>query len=153
MVYPPVPPGSQTVEPTPGSLDNWQFVGYYITDGETRAVFQNDAEDSYAFAAVGDKVQNTNYTVESISTQDHGEVVLVCGHTRQTLKPVQDFGMCPLQGATVTAAPTNPNPNMNRGPMMGPGGMGPGGMGPGMRGGPYGGRGPMYLNPNARPGG
>ncbi len=170
VVYPPVHPGADAGEPTPEQLDNWQFAGYYVTGGVPRAVLQNEAEDSYQFVAPGDRFKN--YTVESVSTKDHGEVVLVCGHTRQTLKPVEDFSLVALQGATITATPPtvpNPNPNMGR-PMYGPNGMGPNGMGPngmgpggmGMRPGMNPGmnprmnpgmRGPGYMNPNMRRGG
>ncbi len=124
VVIPPVPPGSSQAELTPDSLDNWQFAGYYVTDGVTKAVLQNEAEDGYQFVAAGDRFKN--YTVESVSTEDHGQVVLVCGRTRQTLKPVEDFSLVPLQGATISNPPptANLNPNMpmyGRGPGMGPG--------------------------------
>ena len=80
-------------------------------------VIQNDSSEGVWFLAAGDPF--LNYRVEKVSTEDHGEIVLVCGRTRISLKPTPDFSLIPLQGAAATPPATTPTPR----PGMGPGGI------------------------------
>jgi len=134
LVIPPIHPESVVTGPEPQSLEGWEFVGYYTLDGVIRGVLQNDNNQTAKELAVGESF--LNYRVESVSPNDHGEMVLVCGRTRVSLKPPTDFAVVALSGATPQpAARQGPQPGVGPGgqPGMGPGrmGMGPG-PGPGM---------------------